>query len=135
MPKQFHKHYNLQEARSLLPLVRRWLGELIRIRLAIHEHENWSREQIGKGFDVGGHQTNAWIKDIAKFNEVSLEFRSRGILLKDIDRGLIDFPALRLGKEVLFCWELCESDILYWHDLESGYSGRKPIDDLFQDDT
>ena len=51
-----------------------------------------------------------------------------GIVLRDIDRGLVDFPALLEDREVYLCWELGEEDVAYWHDLETGYGGREPLD-------
>ena len=50
------------------------------------------------------------------------------IVVRDIDRGLIDFPAILGGEEVYLCWELGEDAIAYWHDLETGYRGRQPLD-------
>ena len=51
-----------------------------------------------------------------------------GIVLRDIDRGLVDFPAVMDGREVYLCWELGEDDVGYWHELESGYRGRESLD-------
>ena len=51
-----------------------------------------------------------------------------GVLVKDLDRGLVDFPALRDGEEVLLCWQVGEGEIAYWHGLEEGFAGRKPLD-------
>ena len=56
------------------------------------------------------------------------EITDMGIVLRDIDRGLIDFPALREGREIYLCWELDEGPIEFWHELESGYGGRAPLD-------
>lgn len=50
-----------------------------------------------------------------------------GILVQDLDRGLIDFPHWRNGEEVLLCYELAEDAIGYWHDLERGFGGRQPL--------
>jgi hypothetical protein len=50
-----------------------------------------------------------------------------GIVLRDIDRGLVDFPALIDGREVLLCWELGEEEVAYWHDLDTGFDGREPL--------
>jgi hypothetical protein len=50
--------------------------------------------------------------------------------VKDADEGLVDFPALREGEEILLCWKLGEAEIAYWHDLEQGFAGRRPIDEL-----
>jgi len=49
-------------------------------------------------------------------------------VIRDIDRGLIDFPAIIDDSEVYLCWQLDESEIEYWHDLESGFGGRQPLD-------
>jgi hypothetical protein len=51
-----------------------------------------------------------------------------GVIVKDADRGLVDFPALREnGEEVLLCWQVGEDEIAYWHGLEEGFAGRKPL--------
>jgi hypothetical protein len=50
-----------------------------------------------------------------------------GVLVKDLDRGLIDFPALRGDEEVLLCWQLGEDEVNYWHGLEDGFAGRRPL--------
>ena len=49
-------------------------------------------------------------------------------MLRDIDRGLVDFPAIVDGREVYLCWELGEDEVSFWHDLSSGYRGREPLD-------
>ena len=51
----------------------------------------------------------------------------RGILLKDPDRGLVDFPVLREGREVYLCWLLGETTIEFWHDIDAGFAGRQPL--------
>jgi hypothetical protein len=50
-----------------------------------------------------------------------------GVLVKDLDRGLVDFPALRGDEEVLLCWEVGEDEIAYWHGVDEGFAGRKPL--------
>ena len=50
-----------------------------------------------------------------------------GALVKDLDEGLVDFPAQREGEEVLLCWRLGEDEISFWHGLEEGFSGRRPL--------
>jgi hypothetical protein len=57
------------------------------------------------------------------------QIQAAGVLVKDLDQGLLDFPALRDGEEILLCWHVGEDDIQYWHGLEEGFAGRKPIDD------
>lgn len=54
-----------------------------------------------------------------------------GCQLKDIDSGLVDFPTLYRGKEVYLCWKLGESSISFWHNVDDGFRGRRPIDGEF----
>jgi hypothetical protein len=94
------------------------------------------REQLGQldtrlgellktGHDIGGQVVNQWIKTLAGIRKVLVHFQSREIQLKDLERGLIDFPAIMGGREVFLCWEQDEDSIEYWHDLDSGYAGRE----------
>lgn len=57
-----------------------------------------------------------------------MEIQSLGIVIRDVDRGLIDFPAVRDGREVYLCWQLDEGEIAFWHDIEAGFGGRQPLD-------
>jgi hypothetical protein len=54
-------------------------------------------------------------------------FDEREIVLRDLDRGLVDFPAVREGEEVYLCWVDGESAIEYWHELDAGYAGRQEL--------
>ena len=56
------------------------------------------------------------------------EIQQLGIVVRDVDRGLIDFPAILEGREVYLCWQLDEDGIGFWHDLESGFSGRQSLE-------
>ena len=53
-----------------------------------------------------------------------------GITLRDIERGLIDFPALVSGRQVWLCWQLGETDVAHWHELDTGFGSRRPIAEL-----
>ena len=55
------------------------------------------------------------------------EIVAHGAEVKDIDEGLIDFPALRHGETVLLCWQLGEDEIRYWHRIEDGFAGRQEL--------
>jgi len=55
------------------------------------------------------------------------EIDGHGAQVKDLDEGLIDFPALRNGETVLLCWKLDEDEIGYWHRVEDGFAGRRPL--------
>ena len=53
--------------------------------------------------------------------------QAMGVLVKDLDSGLVDFPAKRDGEDILLCWQLGEDEVAYWHGLEDGYAGRRPL--------
>ena len=55
------------------------------------------------------------------------ELQQMEIVLRDLDRGLIDFPAVRRGKEVYLCWEEGEDEVGFWHDLDAGHAGRQEL--------
>lgn len=55
------------------------------------------------------------------------EIVSHGVQVKDVDEGLIDFPAMRHGRTVLLCWKLGEGEIRYWHTVEDGFAGRQEL--------
>jgi hypothetical protein len=57
------------------------------------------------------------------------QIRDMGVLLKDVDRGLCDFPYMKGGRVVYLCWHLGEETIGYWHEIEAGFAGREPLDD------
>ena len=127
MPLHFSKHYTLQEARELLPRVRGWLEELGQLQDRLKVLDKRVAELVDDGNDAGGPAVNQLVITLADCKDVLDNFRSREIQIKDISRGLIDFPSLRAGREVFLCWEKDEDDIEYWHDLESGYAGRERL--------
>jgi hypothetical protein len=127
MPYRFQKHYTLEEARALLPLVRKWLTELHHLRERLKLNDDRIGQLIAGGTDAGGSSVNAQVKLLADFQNLVQEFSRREIQIKDIERGLIDFPAIIGGKEVFLCWEQDEDDIEFWHDLETGYAGRERL--------
>ena len=55
------------------------------------------------------------------------DITSRGIQIKDLDRGLVDFPHVREGREMFLCWEFEDDDIEFWHEIDSGYAGRERL--------
>jgi hypothetical protein len=127
MEYRFEKHYTRDEAQALLPQVRAWLKRLNELRQELDRFDKRLTSLMSPGHDVGGDLVNRWIRTLAGMQEVLAEFQQRQIQIKDVERGLIDFPALIGGKEVFLCWEQDEEDIEHWHDLDAGYSGREHL--------
>lgn len=126
---KFATHYTREEARALLPRVRKWLGRLVELRNDLEKYEKRLSRLMTPGRDVGGEVVNTWVRALAEIKTVLLEFHRREIQIKDLDRGLIDFPAILEDKEVFLCWEKKETDIGFWHDLDAGYAGREKLSD------
>ena len=124
---QFKKHYSLAEARALLPQLRQWLAELNIVRQRAARHDERVAVELAAGADLGGEAVNNWLRSLARLQKLLLQFHTRHIQIKDLQRGLIDFPAILGGREVFLCWEQDEDDIEYWHELDSGYSGREKL--------
>ena len=127
MAHRFKKHYTRDEARALLPELREWLQRLDALRLEFEQDERRLTGSRPAGHDVGGELVNSSVKLLADMKDLLRKFQDRGILIKDLERGLIDFPALMGGKEVFLCWEKDEEDIEFWHDIDSGYAGRERL--------
>jgi hypothetical protein len=127
MNQRFSKHYTREEAKALLPQLRLWLGRLNELRRELERSDKRLASLMGPGQDLGGDLVNRWIRALAEMQEVLGEFQKREILIKDMERGLIDFPAIIAGKEVFLCWEQDEDDVEFWHDLDTGYGGRERI--------
>jgi hypothetical protein len=124
---QFEKHYTREQARELLPQIRQWLKKLVQLRVDLDKSEEGLNTLAGPGRDLGGDLVNRWVRILADIQELLLKFYRREIQIKDLDRGLIDFPAILAGKEVFLCWEQGEDDIEFWHNLDTGYAGRERL--------
>ncbi|MCO5051430.1 MAG: DUF2203 domain-containing protein [Verrucomicrobiae bacterium] len=127
MNYRFQNHFTREEATALLPELRGWLQQLKQFREAIERSDKRLTSLKGAGDDLGGDLVNQWIRAVAGMQAVLSEFQRREILIKDLDRGLVDFPALIGGKEVFLCWEEDEETVEFWHDLDTGYGGREKI--------
>ena len=90
---------------GLLPQIRQWLKKLVELRAELDKSEDNLSTLAGPGRDLGGDLVNRWVRVLAAIQDGLLEFYRRQIQVKDLDRGLIDFPAILAGKEVFLCWE------------------------------
>jgi hypothetical protein len=124
------KLFTVEEANALLPSVREILKRIqsSRRRLAAYRP---AAKLAAEGAEQGGGGMAAGMKYailLTNFSEEISELEALGVQLKDLDRGLIDFPSLRDGRVVLLCWQLGEGDELeWWHDMDAGFAGRTPL--------
>lgn len=129
MRYRFQHHYTREEARRLIPQLTRWLEALDQARHTLERSGPRLDKMLSLGCETGGTLTQSYLTSFLDMRALLREFSSREILVKDLERGLIDFPSILAGKEVFLCWERGEQDVEYWHDLDSGYAGREEIED------
>jgi len=115
------KYFTAAEARKTLPLVRKIVADIL----------DTSREMRLIADEVGsGVEKDPRIQKLADdIEEFMQELEEIGCFFKDwnFSIGLIDFPAIIDGKEVFLCWRSDEDDIMYYHEMETGFAGRKLI--------
>ena len=122
------RHFSREEANALLPQLTALLSQLQEAKDELTDteaHEALSEAAPTNGGGEQGRQVGVAFLEVRRILET---VERAGIVLRDIDRGLVDFPALIDGREVYLCWELGEDEVGYWHDLEGGYGGREPLD-------
>jgi hypothetical protein len=126
---QHERHYTLEEANAALPGVGDLLVRLREARERLSDSE--AREALAEaGPSNGGGAPGKVVSEaFLALRDGLVELREREVVLRDLDRGLVDFPALRDGDEIYLCWEEGEDEIGFWHDLETGFAGRQPLDD------
>ena len=129
MTPEHTRHYTLEEASALLPRVAELLAAMRRARDRLGDAEARAALEEAGGSNGGGGPGKVVSEGFLELRESMVELREREIVLRDLDRGLVDFPAMRDGREVYLCWEEGESEIGYWHEPQAGYGGRRPLDD------
>lgn len=122
-------YFTLTEANKALSTIRAWMDEVMQIRQRIldNQPEIWSA--VEKTAGNGGNPVIAkMVFDFEKFDALLHKIQDAGAQIKDINIGLLDFPAQKDGREVCLCWKYGEGDIGYWHEVDAGYAGRQPIE-------
>jgi hypothetical protein len=124
----YERHFTRAEANALLPQPTELLGQLREAKDELTDseaHEALSEAAPSNGGGEEGRQVGVAFLEVRRLLET---IEQSGIVLRDIDRGLVDFPAVLDETEVLLCWELGEDEVAFWHDLDAGYGGREPLD-------
>ena len=127
MSRLFQKHYTRDEAEALLPSIVRWFQDLDELRHRLHSLTRELEPSLDQGTDIGGESVNSAIRIESRIQEILQEFGLREIQIKDPDRWLIDFPAIIGDREVFLCWQKGETCVEFWHDLQTGFTGRRPL--------
>ena len=124
------------EANNALSEVRPVAERLVAVRKRMRELEQAQSALVtaigGNGGGYAATDLNAAQSELGGLADAALACVERleelGVVLKDLDLGLLDFPSERAGEEVLLCWRVGEDSVAFWHGLADGFAGRKPID-------
>ena len=131
------RRFTLDEAQRLLDSELRALAErMVEARARSRDLEaRWRKLVLAIGSN-GGNMERPEVRELqtaveashAELQEIVAGFTAEGVQVKDMDRGLIDFPAEVDGQDALLCWHVGEEQIAFWHSPEDGFAGRKPIE-------
>ena len=134
------RYFTLPQAQAALGEVRTWLRQATELKVSLDEAEGELRAESERIRLTGGalvrrdNVVDAMRRREAvagHLRQVIESIQASGCLVKDLDTGLVDFPTLLRGREVYLCWKLGEPKIAFWHAVEDGFRGRKPIDEDF----
>lgn len=126
MPRK--RYFSLDEANAALETLRPLVGEMLAIRQELlfvqPDVERILRKARGNG---GGRVASQAAAYFERLEELIGRIQEMGVELKDINSGLLDFPAMRDGREVYLCWRYGEEAIRFWHEIDAGFAGRQPL--------
>ena len=122
------RHFTLEEANAALDWLRPRIEQLRAARDRLGDREAHEALTEAAQTNGGGEHGRTVGEGFREVRRLLAEISGAGIVLRDLDRGLIDFPSLRDGREVYLCWELGEDSVEFWHDLDAGFGGREPLD-------
>jgi hypothetical protein len=129
------RHFTPQEANAELEHVRPLVEQLVATRqehaVALERQEELEHKIRGNGGGIPPAELAAATAEVdavaRRLAHIVDEITSHGAQVKDLDSGLIDFPARHHGETVLLCWQLGEDEIAWWHRVEDGFAGRRPL--------
>jgi len=132
MPRRFTPREANEELVEVRPLVEQLVSHRREQQRLQAEREELAKRIAGNGGGIdAGELGKLEEADRAERIEIARcvnAIHERGAIVKDLDTGLVDFPALREGEEILLCWRLGEDEVAFWHGLEEGFAGRKRLD-------
>jgi hypothetical protein len=122
------RHYTLEQATAALPWVRERLEWLREAQARLTEKEARDALEVAAPGNGGGEPGQVVSEGFLELRSALRELQEMEIVLRDLERGLVDFPAMRDGREIYLCWEEGEEEIAFWHEPDTGFAGRKPLD-------
>jgi hypothetical protein len=124
----FPKLFTVEEANALLPRLRELLTDLAPHRDALREKAPHLEPILqAAASNGGGRKGSEYGVEAYRLYLAIARIQELGVLIKDLDMGLLDLPHERGGRVVFLCWHPPEERVEYWHEIEAGYAGRQPL--------
>ncbi len=122
------RYFTVAQANALLPEIANYVGDMLAIREIIIQKrpDMWPVLQKAAG-NGGSRHAGEMVEYFRQFETYLKEIQNLGVVVRDVNVGLVDFPSLRKGQEVFLCWRYGEEQVAFWHDPNSGYRGRQPL--------
>ena len=121
------RHYSVEQANAAIGWVRERIDRMRAAREQLGDEAARAALSEAAPTNGGGAPGTVVSEAFLELRGALLELHEMDVVLRDLERGLLDFPALRDGREVYLCLEDGEDEIGYWHDVEAGYGGRQPL--------
>lgn len=140
------RYYSVAEANNLVPVLSQRFGAVIQMRAQLH---SMYQSLVARGHTPALDLTGATpvtvatdlpddiARDAQVFQGMAEALREQleqitetGCVIRDIDDGLVDWPARDRGREIWLCWKYGETEVAYYHELNSGFAGRRPVSEL-----
>jgi hypothetical protein len=129
------RYFTPEEANALLeevrPVAERLVAHRRSMAVTASRQARLVQRIAGNGGDFDPQEPRALEEEFQREDQAAVrcveELQRLGVLVKDLDRGLVDFPALRGDEEVLLCWQVGEDEVAFWHGVEEGFAGRKQL--------
>lgn len=122
------KLFTLDEANAFVPQLLDLVPRIQKLSISLNnDFPDIKNAREKAKWNGGSDQGVDYLNAVLKYNDLMYRIEGMGCEVKGIREGLVDFPSLREGREVYLCWRMPEKEILFWHDLNTGFSGRKPI--------
>lgn len=122
------RYFTVPEANAILPEVKKIVAEILaaRQRIVDAQPDLWPvlEKAVGNG---GSKKAGELLPEFNRLERGVKALEGIGCILKDLNTGLVDFPTVRNGRQVLLCWRFDEPSVSHWHEIDAGFAGRQPL--------
>ncbi len=124
----YPRYFSLEQANQLLEIISPLVAEMLATREIILELQPKLEPVLQKAVHNGGSLISAEaLKAFGKLKDILYQIQQYDVFVKDVNSGLIDFPSIRDGEVIFLCWQFGEKEVGFWHELEDGFQGRRPV--------